>query len=115
MSEGNGRVLHPFQEQVAPRAYHGAGNDRIKEAIRNAPIEVVKIADLTMIQRTVDPDIVDSYIDKPPGEARWQTPIVLRYEGRAYLFDGHHRAVAEWAKGETMLRARVATLEGDDE
>lgn len=77
------------------------------------PLEIVKISDLTALQRKIDPEKVASIRqdirDKKPGKA----PLVFRYNGKDYIADGHHRVEAAHLEGIEEIPVRVKVLPTD--
>lgn len=88
--------------------------------IAAAPIMTVPIAGIHTIQGSVNPGRVAQYLHNPglmPPGARGKhggpvdTPIVVQANGKRWLHDGHHRAVAGILKGETAIKARFVDLD----
>ena len=77
---------------------------RIHDVQRNAS---VPMSALIATQRGVTKRGVDKYLSK----RTLARPIVyLAADGRAWIADGHHRAVAAWARGGDTLAARVVDV-----
>jgi hypothetical protein len=106
-----GRVYHPFQDQVGEKLWRSIEGyeQEVARLLKGAKPEPIAIADLTMTQKTVNPDQVHYYI----GEASPRSVVVVHMGGEALLYDGHHRVTAEWAKGEDEVEARIVSLDGD--
>jgi hypothetical protein len=79
------------------------------------PVEQqVPIKDVVSTQEWFFPNVVETYLTAPEEREiadSAKPPLAMRYQGRYYLTDGHHRAVAEWAQGHTAITARVVDVD----
>ena len=97
--------------------FHGVIND----CIDTAPVVDVPIVGLRAIQHTIDRDRVEQYIRTPKLIRRGtrspthgglvDLPIVVVWHGEDALYDGHHRATAEFYRGARTFEARKADLD----
>jgi hypothetical protein len=69
----------------------------------------VSIAQLVATQQTVSAAIVREKLEDA-GDA---LPIAMEHEGRFYLADGTHRAVAAWARGDTSIAVMVSPVKSE--
>lgn len=91
-------------------------------AIDAAPLERLKLKDLTATQPTVRRDGVRNFLDNPgvisPGQRNLSgelvdRPVVVRTGGKAFIHDGHHRLAARVLMGNDDALARVVDLDGE--
>ena len=85
-----------------------ASKDRVHKQFEACPECKQKSVPLSLIvatQRDIDDEHVQKMLHKPDEE-----PIdVVSMNGKYYLDDGHHRAVAARYRGESTIPARVAS------
>lgn len=82
------------------------------------PIATLRIADLTGTQPHVVASAVEEYIRNPTrlasvdglGRAS-DLPVVMRFDGKVYLLDGHHRTAAQHLLGEERIGVRLIDLD----
>lgn len=89
-----------------------------QQAIDDAQVERVALVDVTTAQTSVDGDHVKSIIENPDDDvadtSHSQEPVVFRHDGKLYMGDGHHRAVADAAStGDGSFNARVVDMDVD--
>jgi len=103
------RAFHPFQSSVEERDYHAVDDyaRKVGEQFSRAQPRRVDIASLSATQKTVNPDVVKQYIREHGDPVR-----IVEYGGKRYIYDGHHRTTAEWARGSPTVLAVVARLDG---
>lgn len=71
------------------------------------PLTVVNIVDLIWTQDDVSLlSVIDALLGKP-NYAGSDVPLVVRYEGKLWLEDGHHRIAAAVIRGETQTMVRI--------
>ncbi len=85
--------------------------DRKREAIQKAEEaavkQQVKHADMVTGQMSINPDKVQSLIDRPTDNL----PTIHKWNGYHILFDGNHRVVADVLQGEDSSLCWVADLD----
>jgi hypothetical protein len=90
-----------------------------KEEIDSAKVETVKISDLIGTQPTVRRSTVEAMMSNPylirTGKRNLSgtledLPVVVRFEGKNYLQDGHHRVTAKRMVGHSEVIARVIEI-----
>lgn len=115
--EGALSVPFPSVDHDTYKAGLGLSDKELNARIREAPIEEVPIARLTAIQRTVNDEQLQKYLDDPEhapeedGIVPRDLPIVVRKAGTFYIHDGHHRAASDLVRGGSALRARFVDLD----
>ena len=67
----------------------------------------VPVKDLISTQKTYQPDIVEGYKSGERVNSQSEVPQVLEHEGKYYLSDGTHRAIAALENGEENINADV--------
>lgn len=83
-------------------------NDAIEGTRNSTPtIEEVKISDLLATQDHVFTDKVKEYLAEPEKVADLPKVIEAPFGDGFLINDGHHRAVAAWARGEKTIKTRV--------
>jgi hypothetical protein len=112
------RVPWPVADKSAIKSHFS--NTEINTAIRKAPKKTVSLEGLHAIQHSVKAKHVADYIDHPnlmPEDAQHNAakvpvdvPTIIRYAGKSFLWDGHHRSVAQWLLGAKSIEARVVDL-----
>lgn len=117
MNDGTVRV--PFKV-VSHDAYKTAIKGKgVAKLISAAPKEVVPIARLHGIQRTVNSERLGQYVrgevqatgnESGAGFPK-DLPVVVKTGGNLYLHDGHHRATAAHLRGASEIRARFVDLD----
>lgn len=91
--------------------------DIIHNDVRSLPVERVKVGSLYKTQPHLDPEAVKRYITKPDSISIDNTgklndlPRVVRFQGKEYLLDGHHRAAAQKYLGETDIDVRLIDID----
>jgi hypothetical protein len=119
---GGPKISNPIRYAGPSPIQQQFSNEDLNSRIANAPIRKVAISSLvTGQQHTVVRGRVESYIKKPhliPEGAHHKhhggpidLPIVMLFDGKRWLWDGHHRVMAETLLGARMIRARVVDLE----
>jgi len=93
----------------------------INEAIDSAPVASFPIAKLRGIQHTISKDRVEQYVRNPKLVRRGtkspdhgglvDLPIVCLWKGEWVVYDGHHRATAEFFRGSRFVEARKVDLD----
>jgi hypothetical protein len=116
------KVPFPFADKAAYKDRFS--NSEINAAIESAPHRDVPLDQLHSIQHSVKPERVAQYIDHPdavPEGAEHPTaktpidePVVVKYGGKLFLHDGHHRSAAALLTGKKSIRARLVDLDSDE-
>jgi hypothetical protein len=101
-----------FPDVKKGREIGDIGRDAYKRRLdifkRPPNIESIKISDLILTQANTDWDE-----EKAKSKLKDDAPInVLRYEGKMYVIDGHHRVVAQRLLGKTHINANVQSIDG---
>lgn len=100
------------EEQM--RRFLGALTDQDAQENRK-----VSINSLVAIQPRVDPDKIESMgrtlRDGEVHKVDLKKPLVVRWNGKNYLADGHHRAAAHWLAGANSIECKYCNLGGKDE
>lgn len=115
------RLLPDLVGNSMPHASKRDYGNRVSEEQRTAaPVTDVPIAGLHSVQEGVYRERVRQYLLHPemldqPGRRNrggytTDVPIVVEYQGKRYLHDGHHRVVAARMLGEDTVRARVVPI-----
>lgn len=68
----------------------------------------IPLAGLYAMQNRIDPAKVDSIRATPPKDAG--LPIVVRYNGKNYIADGHHRLAAAWLDGAEKAKVKIKNI-----
>lgn len=85
---------------------------RRESVFKMHPMRKVKIKNVVATQKRLNTEKVMEMTTAPD---RTKFPLeVVRYGGKDYLLDGHHRVAAAHARGETSFRARVLDLDAID-
>lgn len=92
------------------RRFLWAMTDQDKQQDKRVPIK-----SLIALQPRVDPEKIESMRRKMGKSATLKKPLVVRWGGRNYLADGHHRAAAAWLNGADHIDAKFLDLSGKDE
>lgn len=103
-SESGESLKVPFAVQTGetPSQYY-------RSSTGEAQVVDVPLAQIVSTQATVDPNIVRNYVK---GDlSRTEPPDAVEFEGRYYLADGTHRAVAAWANGADTIQLRVKQVD----
>lgn len=117
----SGLVRHPFQWAAKESYLAHVSNKTVRKGIETAPIKRVALRELLGIQLTVNPARVKEYLEDPivaPGTRHERHgglvdfPIVVRFGGRSFIHDGHHRLTASHLRGERTARVRLVILGG---
>lgn len=74
------------------------------------PVKTISLNSLVALQNRVDPDKVQSMIDNEPDKI----PVVVRFNGRNVIADGHHRLAAHLLTGRKTAPVRFADLTAED-
>ena len=95
-----GTKRHPFEcDESCAGAYDDA--DPTTEVD-----DEVGLSSIVATRPTIQRDLAKGYVDRSKHD-----PVkVVTYEQRHYLTDGHHRATAAWARGETSIAVKRRTL-----
>jgi len=120
--ERDGTVRHPFR-LIGHDDYMTKIKGRgIPKRVEDAPIDTVDLDALTGIQKSVNVARLSQHLEDenliPDGQRSTgagmlvDLPVVVKFGGRHYLHDGHHRATAAWVRGERAIGARVVDLDG---
>jgi hypothetical protein len=88
------------EEMLAKRAAFMAAEQKMKPAM-------VKHADMCTGQLCVNPDKVESLMDKPAKSL----PVIHHWNGNHILFDGNHRVVADVLLGKDASKCLVCELD----
>lgn len=88
------------EEMLAKRAAFMAAEQKMKP-------EQVKHSGMCTGQLCVNPDKVESLMDKPASSL----PVIHRWNGNDILFDGNHRVVADVLQGKTESKCLVCYLD----
>lgn len=82
----------------------GQGDGWTESSWRRAPKKIVRTSDLvsTNLGGYLSRRRVKKYASGGGG-----TPYVVEHRGRYYIADGHHRAAAAIARGDTTIQVRV--------
>lgn len=121
-SSGHGAAVPwPYVDRNEVKKYFS--NRDINKAIIKAPIESIDIRhdpELFAIQHSVKAPQVAFYLDhpesKPEGHMNDRSktpddvPVVIAYDGKRYIWDGHHRLTAEWLRGASDADVRLVVL-----
>jgi len=126
------RTLRPHESGSAhspfpfdPQAMSSLHEDQIRRflaALTNQDDQEdrrVGVNSLVALQPRIDPDKVNAFrqayeagkvhkVDVKP-------PLVVRFGGRNYLADGHHRAAAQWLDGAQTIDCKYCNIDGADE
>jgi len=119
-SNGKGKAVpFPYLDRSTYKEHFT--NRQINQAIEDAPIESVSLDRLHAIQHSVQADKVKRYIADPdsvPKGARdprhqgpVDVPIVVEYEKKVFIHDGHHRTTAAKLMGKKTVKARFVDLD----
>jgi hypothetical protein len=93
------------------RRFLGAMTDQDDLEDRRVPVN-----SLVALQPRVDDEKVGAFkeaMDEGDGEIK--PPLVVRWSGKNYVADGHHRAAASWLRGDRAIDAKYVSLSGDDD
>lgn len=104
-------VTHPpyTKNKEAWSRLQAAKNDN---ASRTANIETVPLSKIIATQADIESDFAS--VQARYGEADNQFPVLVKYNGRYYVDDGHHRLVGAAESGAKDTRARVIDLDASD-
>ncbi len=100
-----GNVLTALRDDQVPRFLGALTHPDI------LPLESVRATDLTALQNRVHTEGVMTRAAS--GEAL-KPAVVVRFNGRSVIADGHHAAAAAWVRGQDQLQVRVKDLEPFD-
>lgn len=113
-------VPFPYLDRAAYKEHFT--NRQINEAIEKAPIKSVPLTGLHAIQHSVKASKVKDYISEPdavPKGARdpkhkglVDYPIVIEWDGKRFIHDGHHRLTALKLSGKKAAKMRLVSLGG---
>jgi RNA polymerase sigma factor (sigma-70 family) len=83
-----------------------------EKALKDAPPIEVPMSSLASSQDNIDPKDVEKHIAAPQGplenvSSAFEYPTAVYKNGKYVLFDGHHRAVGAWARGDKTLLVRL--------
>lgn len=102
--------LHP--EQM--RRFLGAMTNQDEQEDRTVPL-----SSLVALQPRVDPGKIESMVQTLVNgvihKVDLKKPLVVRFNGKNYLADGHHRAAAHYVNGAKSIDCKFCNLRGDDE
>lgn len=98
----------------------GVPYPQFDKLVEKAPVEDVKLDELTATQPTVDPAEVTRFTREPPDVPKGKRndrgmlvdlPTVYTRGGKDFILDGHHRLAAAVARGEETARVRRVDLD----
>lgn len=75
-----------------------AKNEAHKYTEKHAKVETIPFSEIRTAQKSVEVKTVDDYKN---GKTRADYPVVQRWNGVNFLFDGHHRVTADIEQGKT--------------
>ena len=75
------------------------------------PIEVVNIRDIVPTQKFLNKDNLD---DVKKNEKDFTGAYLVKYEGKYFIIDGHHRIANKIMNGANTVKAYVQNIEGDE-
>lgn len=67
----------------------------------------VPLAGLYAMQNRVDPEKVEAIRANGASDS---LPVVVRYNGKHYIADGHHRLTAQWLDGKETAKVKIANI-----
>lgn len=89
-------MAYPFPEDQLPKSL---------QAWQEIPVTLHRTAGLTPTQYCIRIDRILALADGHPPELA-DVPHVVTYQGKTYLFDGHHRWTLATIRGEETIEAR---------
>jgi hypothetical protein len=98
----DGQILGTLREDQIPR-FFGALTDP-----RSLPVADFPFSTLTAMQDRVSTEKVEAIRNSPDKSGK--KPLVVVHDGKSYLADGHHRAVAQWLDGDESLKAHYKDI-----
>lgn len=98
----DGQILGTLREDQIPR-FFGALTDP-----RSLPVGDFPFATLTAMQDRVSTEKVEAI--RASSDKSGKKPLVVVHNGKAYIADGHHRAVAQWLDGADSLKAHYKDI-----
>jgi hypothetical protein len=114
-TDGGAHSTFPYD----PQSFEGLHDDqrrRFIDAMTHQDKQQDKriaMSTLVALQPRIDPDEVES-MRRKMAKAALKKPLVVRWNGRNYLADGHHRAAAAWLNGDDHIDAKFSDLAGKD-
>lgn len=109
----------PHDERPYLQSHGGPLSHRqLSEMSHGAPVQMVRLADLTATQESVGSDEVERYVEDPERKLKKgvvnpkngmliDMPLVVLWRDEAYIHDGHHRLFAARTQGDEEAPARV--------
>jgi hypothetical protein len=98
----DGQILGSLREDQVPR-FFGALTDT-----QSLPTMPFAISALTAMQNRVSTGKVEAI--RASADKSGKKPLVVIHNGKSYIADGHHRAVAHWLDGAETLDAHFADI-----
>lgn len=98
----DGQILGSLREDQIPR-FFGALTDT-----ETLPVTDFLFNNLTAVQDRVSSSKVEAIRANPDDTGK--KPLVVIHSGKAYIADGHHRAVAKWLNGDEFLTAHYKDI-----
>ncbi len=98
----------PYDQPAAARV--DAASATWDRASTTAPFREVPLAGLRALQRTLGPESVTHFLRHPDAPADTAV-MVLRFDGRDYVTNGHHRVAAAKLRGDRTIRARYLDVD----
>lgn len=102
----DGQILGSLREDQVPR-FFGALTDT-----ESLPTADFLFSNLTAMQDRVSTTKVEAI--RNSADASGKKPLVVIDRGKAYIGDGHHRAAAQWLKGDEFLTAHYKDISATD-
>lgn len=116
-----GSLQHPFPVKLREDYLALVRGKGIFKRAEDVPVTRVPLSGLTAIQRGVNMERLAQHLENPrlieedaraPGHGgRVGVPVLVRVGGKTYIHDGHHRAVANYIRGQKDMSARVVDLD----
>lgn len=98
----DGQILGSLREDQIPR-FFGALTDTA-----SLPTMDFHFSNLTAMQNRVSTGKVDAI--RNSADKSGKAPLVVLHDGKAYIADGHHRAVASWLDGGDTITAHYKDI-----
>jgi SPP1 gp7 family putative phage head morphogenesis protein len=107
--KGKKYVQIPLAVDTNENAYPNPG--QLFEKPENYSIQQVAFQGLKATQEVVDRDRVKWLLEHPDHKPEDGEIRIVKYKGKNYIHDGHHRAIAAYLKGDTTVNARVIEVD----
>src|SRR5690606_6338952 len=98
----DGQILGSLREDQIPR-FFGALTET-----ESLPVHTFLFSQLTALQNRVSTAKVEAIRQSP--DPTGKKPLVVIHNGKAYIADGHHRAVAAWLDGGDSIDAHFKDI-----